>query len=143
MHVKNESKFIRILNCKCMVLPLFIKNTAISKDATAIAILSCDLTYASKVLYRKVFLMLSDPSIKKYLRLFLIAWIISLYMTCWFLFSNETFLCNLCSNCMMLYVFSSWINWSKSSVLWLIVVIISEGSGIFKKSCNDFSFKCR
>ncbi len=131
------------MNYEYAILLLFIKNAAILEDTIAITISPYDLTYANKVLYRKVFSIPLGLFTKKYFGLFSIVWITLLYMAYWSLFSNKTFLCNSCSNCMISYVFSSWINQFKSSVLWSMVITISEDSDIFGKSYNNFSFKCK
>src|SRR5687768_12441501 len=80
LHVKDELSLIGILNRECAVLSPVIKRAAIPKDATARVISPHDLTFASNVLYKNVFLVPSGPSTKKYLNVCLIASIITSYI---------------------------------------------------------------
>jgi hypothetical protein len=50
LHVENSSIFNGILNQECAVLPPSNNKAAIPEDATAIAILPCNLMLANKVL---------------------------------------------------------------------------------------------
>jgi len=58
------------LNYEYAILLLFIKNAAILEDTIAITISPYDLTYANKVLYRKVFSIPLGLFTKKYFGLF-------------------------------------------------------------------------
>ena len=66
LHIKNS------LNYKYIVLSLLIRSVTILKNTIANAIWPCNLIFASKILYRNIFLILLDLSIKKYLDLCLI-----------------------------------------------------------------------
>ena len=48
--MKDSFSLIGILNQECVILPLFIKSVAISKEAIVIAISLYNLIYTSKVL---------------------------------------------------------------------------------------------
>ncbi len=68
LYIENGLSLIRILNCEYAILSLVIP-----KDITTRVILLCNLTFASNVLYKNIFLILSDLSTKKYLDICLIA----------------------------------------------------------------------
>jgi len=77
LHVEVSFSLIRILNRKCAILPLLIRSIVILEEATVITISSCDLTFASKVLYKNVLPVPPGPSTKKDLDLCSVACIIA------------------------------------------------------------------
>src|SRR6266498_1799887 len=91
LHMEDLFNLIEILNQECAVLPPVIKSAATSEEAITSAISLSDLTLASIVLYRKVLLIPSDPSIKKQLEPCFTTFIIASYIERWSLFNKGTF----------------------------------------------------